>query len=271
MNLRHTYVLRMAAANLAAAAFVSIAFFGAGTQGSLRHAVEAFAVALVFSICIGVPSAITIPRLSKPLWQFPFPLNWIGFIAAMFTMAMAGSALAIAILVFVGYIPATAFGAWFVGSIRYAIITTLIFGVSISAYEMLRGRLDQALLDVRTKERDEAEARRLAAEAQLASLESKVQPHFLFNTLNSIASLIPSDPSGAERMTGQLAALLRSSLDGAERPLVPLAEELVTVREYLDIERVRFGARLRCSFDVAEEAQAARLRGFRSRPLSKTP
>jgi len=97
---------------------------------------------------------------------------------------------------------------------------------------------------MRTKERDEAKARRAALEAQLASLESRVQPHFLFNTLNSIASLIPSDPGGAERMTTQLASLLRSSLDAADGALVPLADELRTVRDYLDIERVRFGSRM---------------------------
>jgi LytS/YehU family sensor histidine kinase len=252
----------MAAANLAAAAFVSIAFFGAGTRLSLRHALEAFAVALVFAICIGVPSAIMIPRLSKPLWRFPFPINWIGLVAAMFVIAIAGSAATIGILIVSDYIPAGAFGAWFLGSIRYAIITTLIFGISISAYEMLRGQLDEALLTVRTKERDEAEARRLAAEAQLVSLESRVQPHFLFNTLNSIASLIPTDPKGAEKMTGQLASLLRSSLDGADRPLVPLAQEVETVREYLDIERVRFGDRLRCRFDVDQSAEAVLLPRF---------
>jgi LytS/YehU family sensor histidine kinase len=101
---------------------------------------------------------------------------------------------------------------------------------------------------LRTKERDEADARRLATEAQLASLESRVQPHFLFNTLNSISALIHEDPAGAERMTGQLAALMRSSLD--QQPLVTIEDELRTVRNYLEIERVRFGDRLRFALDV---------------------
>ena len=75
----------------------------------------------------------------------------------------------------------------------------------ITIYEMMQGRLRETELALRTKERDEADARRLATEAQLASLESRVQPHFLFNTLNSISALIHEDPAGAERMTGQLA------------------------------------------------------------------
>jgi sensor histidine kinase YesM len=79
-----------------------------------------------------------------------------------------------------------------------------------------------------------------------------VQPHFLFNTLNSIAELIREDPAGAERMTGQLASLLRSSLDQQSAPLVSLDDELKIVRDYLAIERVRFGDRLRYRFEVAD-------------------
>ena len=94
-------------------------------------------------------------------------------------------------------------------------------------------------------------------EAQLASLESRVQPHFLFNTLNSIAALIHDDPAGAERMTAQLASLLRSSLD-QQTPLVPLDEELRTVRNYLEIERVRFGERLR--YEISADPPAAHAR-----------
>src|SRR5207245_5430793 len=139
---------------------------------------------------------------------------------------------------------------WFLGSLKISTIVTLIFGVFATAMESLRARLDETTLALRTKERDEADARRLAAEAQLASIESRVQPHFLFNTLNSIAALVHDDPAGAERMTGQLAALLRSSLDSTATPLVTLGDELRVVRAYLEIERVRFGDRLRYRIDV---------------------
>src|SRR5207245_321098 len=105
------------------------------------------------------------------------------------------------------------------------------------------------------KERDEAEARRLAAEAQLASLEARVDPHFLFNTLNSIAALVRDRPADAERVIEQLAALMRSSLDRTAS-LVPLEDELAVVASYLDIERVRFGNRLR--FAIAPPAGAGR-------------
>src|SRR5204862_1956716 len=114
---------------------------------------------------------------------------------------------------------------------------TLIFGIFATVVETMRARLDETTVALRTKERDEARARRLAAEAQLASLESRVNPHFLFNTLNSIAALVHDDPSAAERMTAQLASLMRSSLEAGSMPLVPLDEELRIVHAYLDIER----------------------------------
>jgi LytS/YehU family sensor histidine kinase len=127
--------------------------------------------------------------------------------------------------------------------------------VGVTFYESLRGQLNAATVALRTKERDEADARRVAAEAQLASLESRVNPHFLFNTLNAIAALTHENPAGAERMTNQLASLMRSSLDAGSAALVPLGQEVSVVRDYLEIERVRFGDRLRFTFDVPDAAR----------------
>jgi sensor histidine kinase YesM len=242
----------MVAVNAAATIFVAVAFIGVGFGTPWRQAAEALGVAFLFSFTIGTLCAAFIPRISQRLWRHRFPINWMLLIASLFGFAMVGSVITIVILAGIGYIPAAHFAGWLLGSARYAIITTLTFGIAISAYELMRKRLDEATLAVRTKERDEAEARRAAVEAQLASLESRVQPHFLFNTLNSIASLIPSDPNGAEKMTAKLASLLRSSLDAADSPLVPLELEVQTVRDYLEIERIRFGDRLRPELAIDE-------------------
>jgi sensor histidine kinase YesM len=247
----------MVAANIAATVFVAVAFFGVGFGVPWREAAEALGIAFLFSLTIGSLCAIFIPRISPRLWQYRFPINWLLLIACLFAFAMAGSAITIGILAGVGYIPAGQFTGWLAVSARYAIVTTLTFGISISAYELMRSRLEAATLAVRTKERDEAEARRVAIEAQLASLESRVQPHFLFNTLNSIAALIPTDPRGAERMTAQLASLLRSSLDAANTPLVPLEDEVRIVRDYLDIERVRFGHRMQPELAIEPGVESA--------------
>jgi sensor histidine kinase YesM len=259
---RVKYILRIAAANAAATLFVAVAFFNVGPRTAWADIGYALGIAAVFSMCIGTLCATLIPRITPLFWHFGLPFNWILLVVLIYGLAIAGAALAVAVLVASGYVPGRQFGGWFSQAARYAIITTLTFGIAVSAYEMMRTRLDQALIAVRTKERDEAEARRIAAEARLASLESRVHPHFLFNTLNSIASLIPTDPAGAEQMTTRLASLLRASLDGAHTPLVRLDEEIATVREYLEIERVRFGDRLRWSVDVDARAAATLIPRF---------
>jgi two-component system, LytTR family, sensor histidine kinase AlgZ len=91
------------------------------------------------------------------------------------------------------------------------------------------------------------------AQARLSSLESRLRPHFLFNTLNSIMALIPEDPDAAERMTERLAALLRYSLDATDRSTVRLEQELKVATDYLEIEKTRFGERMQYSIDVPQE------------------
>lgn len=256
MNTRIRYALRIFAANVAASIIVAVMFSGVSLATPWRTALAAFGIAFLFSNCIGIPVAIILPRLGPHVWtRFRFPVNWTVMIVVMLVLAFVGGALAIVLLIALGTIAPDDFSEWFAESVRISIITTLTIGIAVTAYELMRMRLDEATIALRTKERDEAEARRLATEAQLASLESRVQPHFLFNTLNSIAALIPGDPSGAERMTGQLATLLRSSLDAGGAPLVPLDEELKIVRDYLAIERVRFGERLRHEVDIDEHAR----------------
>ena len=109
----------------------------------------------------------------------------------------------------------------------------------------MRERLEETTLELRTRELERERALKLATEAHSASLESRIHPHFLFNTLNSISSLIPEDPARAERLVEQMAALLRFSLDANQSGLVPLESELKIVGDYLEIERTRFGDRLR--------------------------
>jgi sensor histidine kinase YesM len=244
--------MRMLGWSVAAATTAVAVFSGATWRTPWRQLIEPFAISLLFTICIVPLAAFVMPRVGPMIWsRFLFPLNWAAVIVVMVVVALVGSTIAIGGLRAVGYIRPGLAWTWFVGSLRTSIIMTLIFGISISAIEALRAQLDDTMMALRTKERDEAETRRLAAEAQLAALESRVQPHFLFNTLNSIAALVHDNPEGAERMTTQLASLLRSSLDQTST-LVTLAEELDVVRSYLEIERVRFGDRLRYAIELDE-------------------
>jgi LytS/YehU family sensor histidine kinase len=138
----------------------------------------------------------------------------------------------------------------FSGSYVMCMVITLTVGLSISSFETMRHKLQHATLELRTKQAEQERAYKLLAEAKLSSLESRIHPHFLFNTLNSIASLIPSDPKRAEDTVSKLASLLRFSLNGNQSGLVPLNQELKIVRDYLDIERTRFGTRLRYTIDA---------------------
>lgn len=84
----------------------------------------------------------------------------------------------------------------------------------------------------------------MALEARLATLESRLHPHFLFNTLNAISALIHDDPDRAERTVERLAALLRFSLDATQQGVIPLGREMKIVGDYLEIEHTRLGERL---------------------------
>lgn len=99
-----------------------------------------------------------------------------------------------------------------------------------------------------------AQARALLTEARLNLLKAQLEPHFLFNTLHSIAELMHHDVDAADRMLTRLSELLRASLEAGARQEIPLAEELALVERYLEIERVRLGARLRTEIDVDPKA-----------------
>jgi len=177
--------------------------------------------------------------------RLPFPLDWLAVLVLLLILGAGGSLIGAAATLAVGAAGTTqTFQSWYLQALKISVYFTLIFGLSGTMIGELRARLDRTTVALRTKERDEAEARRLVAEAQLASLESRVDPHFLFNTLNSIAALVRERPADAERVIEQLAALMRSSLD-RRASLVPVEDELDIVRSYLEIERVRFGDRLR--------------------------
>ncbi len=87
------------------------------------------------------------------------------------------------------------------------------------------------------------------SEARLQALQSRIRPHFLFNSMNTIASLIPAEPQQAEEAVENLADLFRASLSDA-RDLIPLSEELDLCHRYLDIEALRLGERLQQKWDI---------------------
>ena len=107
----------------------------------------------------------------------------------------------------------------------------------------------------RSREREVLERR--LTETRLQLLGMQLQPHFLFNTLNAIAELVHHDPAAADDMIVGLSDLLRLTLQLENRQEITLHEETALLSKYLDIQRARFGERLRTTIDVEPEAQAA--------------
>jgi two-component system, LytTR family, sensor histidine kinase AlgZ len=123
-----------------------------------------------------------------------------------------------------------------------------------------------AFEDARRYEMREIEVRVLAREAELKVLKAQLDPHFLFNSLNSISSLCGTSPSSARTLTTLLAEYLRKSLRIGSADTITLGEELELAMNYLAIERIRFGERLDVAQDVPED-----LRGVRVPPLLLLP
>ena len=139
----------------------------------------------------------------------------------------------------------------------------LVFGVNMALFQVSFAR--RAALK---QELQLSQALANAQQAQLAALRYQLNPHFLFNALNSISALIVTKRNQeAELMTEKLSSFLRSSLNADPGELIPLEEELSLTEEYLDIESVRFGERLEVDVDCGPDACEALIPSFLVQPL----
>ena len=139
----------------------------------------------------------------------------------------------------------------------------LVFSVNLAFFQMSFSRR-RAL----ATERQLGEARSAAQQAQLTALRYQLNPHFLFNALNSISALIVTKRNrDAEEMTDRLSSFLRASLACDPAALIPLREELGLTEEYLEIEAVRFADRLEVEIHCQPEAADALVPGFLVQPL----
>jgi LytS/YehU family sensor histidine kinase len=145
----------------------------------------------------------------------------------------------------------------------------LLFGMGVLLYLLSTGLHYAALgsVEQRDAERRAAEARMLARESELQALRFQLNPHFLFNSLHSIAALATLDGGRAREMCVRLADFLRSSLALGERECISLREELAMARSYLDVEHVRFGTRLRIEEDIENTCQDCLVPALLLQPL----
>jgi two-component system LytT family sensor kinase len=132
----------------------------------------------------------------------------------------------------------------FNAEIEFLRAVCLAIGRRLEAIDLEKENIERA--------RREAELVKQLLEAELRALRAQINPHFLFNSLNSVAALIAADPRAAEEMTIRLAKIFRHVLIYHDRPFSSLHEEISFLENYLEIEKVRFGERLQVHFDVQE-------------------
>jgi signal transduction histidine kinase len=147
------------------------------------------------------------------------------------------------------FVPAAVTAYW-----KYWVIMGLLHGV---AYARLYAR----------EQRAAAELRAQLTTAQLDRLKAQLQPHFLFNTLNSIAVLMQDDVPRARAMLLRLSDMLRAVVTSSGEQLVPLARELAFIGQYLDIQQMRFGERLEVGMDIGVDPERELVPHFLIQPL----
>jgi sensor histidine kinase YesM len=121
--------------------------------------------------------------------------------------------------------------------------------------------------DIQTKNKEEMNLKTLIKEAELNALKNQINPHFLFNSLNSVSSLTINSPEKAQEMIIKLAEYLRYSLSNEKAQITSLKTELENIQLYLEIEKIRFGDRLNFSFDCTEEVLKAQIPAMILQPL----
>jgi two-component sensor histidine kinase len=149
---------------------------------------------------------------------------------------------------------ALAFGRYFFARLneRFSPQLPLLFGIGVLLY-LLSVALHYVLFSMESSkeaETREQEALTLARESELKALKAQINPHFLFNSLNSISALATVDGQRARDMCIKLSDFLRTTLKLGEKQKITLADELALAKAYLEVEQVRFGARLHVEIDA---------------------
>jgi signal transduction histidine kinase len=204
-----------------------------------------FLYGLAYANGVGWLAWLLGPHLGASTAKMGTWLRWTVVVVSFVLIGIVGSIAALTALAGFGMFPWSEYFARFRSGFQISMAVTLVVGIGFFLYESTRYRLQYETM-----------------RARFAALETRLRPHFLFNTLNSISALISEDPKAAERMTEQLAALLRFSLDATDRDTVRLDHELQVATDFLDIEKTRFGERLRYTVDVPPDLFEAQVPPF---------
>ena len=214
---------------------------GTLAQRAIEEATGTYAAALLFVVAVAF---VWRYPLDRPGWRVRVPVH----LAAMVAYSVAHTTLLLVSrsLIF----PALGMGAYDYGYMpaRYV----MEFGEDATGYAsfVVLITLYRYYRTTRQREVRTAQLERGLAQAELRNLRLQLQPHFLFNALNTVSSTMYDDPRAADRMIGQLSQLLRLSLRTSHAQEVPLRDELDVLSCYLGLMQARFGSRLRTNIDT---------------------
>lgn len=148
-------------------------------------------------------------------------------------------------------------GDWSDSQAWIAVVIGLFFGGIGGITYFLSERIEKLDAEVRLHQLQQSEIERRALEAQLKMLQAQIEPHFLFNTLANVGSLIDSDPALAKRLLERLNDWLRLALARARSDCATLGDELDMLENYLQILKIRFGERLRWQIEAGADARSS--------------
>jgi len=246
------WIGRVVVGSLICSAIVPLMLWGFNSHVTAGELAINYLFSLAYAACIGGILSATTGYVWTQTCRWPLLSKWATRASLIVSATAIGSALA-------GLVPLAIYGRtygyWpsFVGSFKIGLIISVSAVAFVSMYERHKSEMRVTAMELKNKELERERALKLATEARLSSLESRIHPHFLFNTINSVSSLIHEDPRRAERLLTQMAGLLRFSLDSTQTGLVPLERELRIVEDYLEIEKARFEDRLQFKVTVADE------------------
>ena len=205
---------------------------------------ESFWINFVFSQCIGLSiyaiNSTVMCRVSDKRWR------WMTLLFTFPGSIMFGVTLAAWI---------TGAGDWSDPKAWVAVVIGLFFGGIGSITYFLSQRIEQLDAEVRQRRMNEMESEKRQMEAQLKMLQAQIEPHFLFNTLANVSSLIDSDPALSKKLLERLNDWLRIALVRTRSDSATLGDELEMLENYLQILKIRFGDRLHWDTDVDGEAR----------------
>ncbi len=239
------------------------------------------ALLLVFSagfawlpaLVLGVPLALLLAFicLSAFFLARAVPLGAGGIARGLATHAVA-SAVASALFVLFAHLYAEALSAAgaFPGADAALTVAVPLLSALGMLFFLLATAVHYVIIAVEEKRQAETRAlelRMLSKEAELKALRAQLQPHFLFNSLNSISALTAADPEGARRMCVLLGDFLRQGLKLGERETIPLREELELLERFLAVEKVRFGSRLSADIRADQDALSCAVPALVLQPL----